>query len=141
MRLGLTARLCRSLAKVAICAFLVTSTTTAEAQIGVTKSQADWIVVAIVAIGAGVGIGVYIAFHHGHSLKGCAVSGPGGLELQNKGDGQTYALQGEVAAIKPGEQVRVSGKPEKKTAGASPQFIVEKLNKDYGSCKVVPAAT
>jgi hypothetical protein len=87
VRLRMTTRLCSFLAKVAICVFLVTSTATAEAQIGVTKSQADWIVVAIVAIGAGVGIGIYIAFHHGHSLKGCAVAGPGGLELQNNGDG------------------------------------------------------
>ena len=43
---------------------------------GVTKSDAVWIGIAVAAIGAGVGIGIYYAFHHGHSLTGCAVSGP-----------------------------------------------------------------
>lgn len=73
--------------------------------------------------------------HHGHhSLRGCAVSGPNGLQLRNRGDQQTYALTGEVASIKPGEQVRVSGRKQKKSGAAPPQFLVDNLTKDYGSC-------
>ena len=49
------------LAMVAACALLVTATDTAKAQIGVTKSHADWIVVGIAAIGAGIGLGIYFA--------------------------------------------------------------------------------
>ena len=122
------------------CALALTATAPANAQSstpigGVTKSDAAWIVVAIAAIGAGIGIGVYYAFHHSHSLSGCAVSGTNGLELQNKGDQQTYALVGAVSAIKPGERIRVSGKKVKKPAGPPPQFLVEKLSKDYGACR------
>ncbi|MGB6690302.1 MAG: hypothetical protein WBE76_20910 [Terracidiphilus sp.] len=127
------------LAKVAICALLVTATAPAKAQSGgpiggVTNSDAAWIGVAVGVIGVGIGIGVFYALHHGHSLSGCAVSGSNGIELQNHGDQQTYALIGEVSAIKPGDRVRVSGKKEKKNSGVTQQFLVEKLNNDYGVC-------
>jgi hypothetical protein len=46
---------------------------------------------------------------------------------------------GEVAAIKQGERVHVSGKKEKKTAAATRQFQVDKLSKDYGACPMKPA--
>ncbi len=128
----------RSILAVAVCVLLVSTTGTAKAQIGVTKNQADWIGVGVAAIGAGIGIGIFYAIHHGRSIDGCAVSGPNGLEVQNRGDQQTYALIGEVAGIKPGDRVRVSGKKEKKKAGAPQQFLVEKLSKDFGSCKAQP---
>jgi hypothetical protein len=128
------------LAMVAACALLVTATDTAKAQIGVTKSQADWIVVGIAAIGAGIGLGIYFAVRpHGHSLTGCAGSGPDGPELVSENDQQIYALTGELAGIKSGERIRVSGKKEMKKASAPQQFLVEKLNKDLGACKAQPA--
>lgn len=103
-----------------------------------TQSDVVWIGVAIGAIGAGIGIGIYFAFHHGHSLNGCAISGANGLEIKNRGDDQTYSLVGAVSAIKPGDRVRVSGKKAKKSAGSAPQFVVEQLSKDYGACVVKP---
>jgi hypothetical protein len=126
------------LAMVAVCALLVSTAGTAKAQF-VTRTQADWIIVGIAASGAGIGAGVFYAFHHGHSINGCTLAGPNGLELQNRGDRQTYALMGEVADIKPGDRVRVSGKKKKKEAGAPQHFLVEKLSKDFGSCKAQPA--
>jgi hypothetical protein len=128
------------LATVIVCALALTATAPANAQIGgVTSGDAIGIGIAVGAIGVGIGIGVYYAFHHGHSLTGCAVSGTNGLELQNKGDQQTYALVGEVAAIKPGDRVRVSGKKKKKPAGSTPHFLVERLSKDFGPCPGKPA--
>ncbi|MGO9775595.1 MAG: hypothetical protein ACLPM3_03285 [Terracidiphilus sp.] len=132
-------------ADVAVCALLITATAPANAQSntpigGVTKSDAVWIGVAVAAIGAGIGIGVFYAVHHGQSLNGCAVSDSSGLKLQNHGDQQTYALVGEVAGIKPGDRVRVSGKKAKTSDGSAQQFVVEKLTKDYGACKVQTAA-
>jgi len=128
----------RILAMVAACALLLAATATAQPQSGtiggVTGGDAVAIGVAIAVIGAGIGFGVFYAVHHGHSLDGCAVSGANGLELQNRGDQQTYALIGDTAGIKPGERVRISGKKEKKSGGAHPQFLVEKLNKDFGAC-------
>src|SRR5664279_893945 len=126
------------LATVIVCALALSTTAPATAQsgsqIGISKSQATWIIVGIGAIGAGIGVGVYYAVHHNHSLTGCAVSGANGLEIQNKGDQQTYALVGQVDAIKPGERIRVSGKRARKTAGPVPQFLVERLSKGFGPC-------
>jgi len=131
------------LAMVAACALLLTATATAQPQSGtiggVTGGDAVAIGVAIAGIGAGIGFGAFYAVHHGHSLDGCAVSGANGLELQNRGDQQTYALVGDTAGINPGERVRISGKKEKKSRGAHPKFLVEKLNRDFGPCKAQPA--
>jgi hypothetical protein len=129
---------------VAVCALLTTSVAAANAQFTfgdpLSKGQVVGILVGIGVGGAAIGVGVYYAVHHGHSLNGCAVSGPGGLALQNRGDLQTYALVGEVSAIKPGDRIRVAGKKEKKNSGVPQQFLVEKLNKDYGSCTAAPAS-
>lgn len=101
-----------------------------------TSTDVAWIGVAIGAIGAGIGIGIYVAIRHNHSLTGCAVSGANGLQIQSQGDQQSFALIGEVAGIKSGDRVRVTGKKVKSNAGAPRQFLVEKLGKDYGACKV-----
>jgi hypothetical protein len=130
------------LRKLALYALLVTPALTASAQSGgcciggVTRGDAKAIEIGVIAGGAAaVGFGIYFAVHHGHhSLRGCAVSGPNGLQLRNRGDQQTYALTGEVASIQPGEQVRVSGRKQKKSGAAPPQFLVDNLTKDYGSC-------
>ena len=138
MRLHLTGHR-KILAKVVICALVLTAATRpAKASIP-THTDIVWIGIAIGAIGAGIGIGIYYAVHHGHSLTGCTVSGPGGLELQGHGDQPTYALVGDLAGIPTGERVRVAGKKAKAVSGAAPQFIVEKLGKDYGACKALPA--
>jgi hypothetical protein len=133
------------IAEVAACALLIAAIAPATAQSstpigGVTKSDAVGIGVAVAALGVGIGIGIYYAVHHGHSLNGCAVAGSSGLELQNRGDQQTYALVGEVAEIKSGDRVRVSGKKVKQVGNGARQFVVEKLTRDYGACKVQPAA-
>jgi hypothetical protein len=123
-------------AKVAICALLVTAAAKPAKAEFITAGQVAWIGVAIAAIGAGIGIGIYYAVRHNHSLTGCAVSGANGLQLQSEGDQQSYALMGDVAGIKSGDRVRVSGKKGKSHAGAPRPFLVEKVGKDYGVCKV-----
>jgi hypothetical protein len=94
------------------------------------------ITVGLAAIGAGIGIGTYVAVHHNRRLVGCAVGGPSGLQLRTSGDPQPYALVGEVSAIKQGDRVRVSGKKSKRSGDGPRQFLVEKLEKDYGACDV-----
>jgi hypothetical protein len=42
-----------------------------------------------------------------------------------------------VASVKPGDRVRVSGK--KKASGGVQPFLVEKVSKLLGACKVQPA--
>lgn len=101
-----------------------------------TKTDVVLVGVAVGAVGAAIGVGVYYAVHHDHSVTGCAASGPNGLQLQTQ-DNQIYTLIGNIAAIRPGERVRASGKKRKST-GASQEFLVEKLSKDYGACPVRP---
>jgi hypothetical protein len=139
------ARLQSVFTKVAICALFVTATATARAQsgggcLGPCKGELVAIVVGIGAGGAALGVGIYYATHHNRSLTGCATATPDGLRLQTEGDHQTYALLGDTAAVKPGERVRVSGKRQKRGAVGTQSFLVEKVAKDFGVCKALPAA-
>jgi hypothetical protein len=102
--------------------------------IGPSNGEVAAAIAGIAAASAGIGIGVFYAVHHGHSLKGCAVSGSSGLELTSEGDHETWALVGEVNAIKPGNRVHVSGKKERTASGNPRQFLVEKVSKDLGPC-------
>jgi hypothetical protein len=111
----------------------------AEASIP-TGGQVAWIGVAIGAAGAAIGIGIYYAVRHNRSVTGCAVSGPNGttangMTLTSESDKQTYALTGDVAGIKPGDRVRVSGKKSKQKFAGVQQFLVEKVSRDFGACR------
>ena len=115
----------------AACTVALTATRPANAQY-ITKSDVAEAVGAVVGVGAVIGVGIYFAVHANHSVTGCTVAAANGLELQQ--DQQTWSLVGSVAAIKPGERVRLSGKKQKKNVGAPRPFLVEKLARDYGAC-------
>jgi len=72
------------------------------------------------------------------SLHGCVSSAQNSLFLLNEGDRQTYDLVGDTTPVKAGQRVKVSGKKRKDTSGKR-YFLVEKLSKAYGVCKVSPA--
>lgn len=72
------------------------------------------------------------------NLQGCVSSAPNSLVLLNEGDRQTYDLVGDTSPVKAGQRVKVSGKKKKDTSGKR-YFLVEKLSKAYGACKVSPA--
>jgi hypothetical protein len=133
---------CSSLAKALVCTLLAVSTATLRAQIGyqVTKGTETKVALGIAGAGALIVVGVYFAIHHGHSLTGCAVSDSNGLQLQSQGDQQTYRLVGGVAEIKPGDRIHVSGKKQRANTAVPREFLVEKLNKDFGPCKVAANA-
>ena len=107
----------------------------AEGEI-VSNGQIAGGVAVIAAVGVGIGIGVYFAVNHGHSIAGCAHSGQDGLQLTTESDKQTYTLTGDVAAVKPGNRVRLSGKKKTDKTTGIHQFQVEKVSKDFGSCGV-----
>lgn len=90
----------------------------------------------IAAVGAGIGIAIYAAAHHKHRLNGCAIVTPTGLTLMNRGDRQAYGLVGEISEIQQGDRVRVSGKKSTGNGKMPRQFLVEKLERDYGACGV-----
>ncbi|HEY5382693.1 MAG TPA: hypothetical protein VIJ65_10580 [Acidobacteriaceae bacterium] len=99
--------------------------------------------VAVVIVGAVVLIEVN---HSHHTLKGCVLSGPSGLELRTD-DQKSYVLTGTTANIKAGDQVGLHGSRVKHSKGSpgDPTFIVEKMKKNYGPCKAFatppPSAT
>jgi hypothetical protein len=103
------------------------------------KTDAIEILVAAVAIGAALGVGIYFLVRQSPSISGCAASRADGLTLRNEGDQQTYSLIGDTAGIKAGDRIKVSGKKKKKDPSGKHDFLVEKLKKDYGACKVSPA--
>jgi len=138
------------LARVMICVLVVTTSESGQALrshpsstgFGFAPTKGEWAAaIAVVAVvGVGVGFGIYFAVHHGHSLTGCAATTPDGLQLVTDGGNQTFALNGDVAGIKAGDRVRVSGKKDKKAGGAAQPFVVSKLSRDFGPCRVLHSA-
>ncbi len=121
-----------------LCTFLFTSTRTAKADIGPTQGQVVLIFVAVAAIGAAIGVGVYYAVRKAPSLTGCTSSTVTGVTLLNEDNQQVYMLMGDTALLKTGEHVRVKGKKKKDSFG-KPAFLVDKVAKDFGPCKVASA--
>jgi hypothetical protein len=107
--------------------------------IGPSTGEIVGIAVGIVAAGAAIGVGIYFAVKHSHSMTGCALSTTDGMTLTTESDKQTYALIGDVAGIKPGNRIRVSGKKSKEKSGSTSQFLVEKVSKDFGRCDGGPS--
>lgn len=92
---------------------------------------------AIAGAAAVVGVAGYLIYRGTHkhaSIQGCIATEEGGLSLKNEKDKKTYALEGDSAWLKAGQQVALSGKKTKDPAGKL-TFQVQKLAKDYGECK------
>ena len=95
-------------------------------------------------VGAVAATSVVLGVQHAHhTLKGCVVDTPAGLELHTKGGQGAYVLGGSTGGIKAGERVSLHGKREKQKKGsvAAPQFKVEHENKDYGPCPLPVGAS
>jgi len=103
------------------------------------KAGASLITVALVGTFSGIGAGIYFAVQHAHTVKGCVIDDPNGLSLQLQ-NGKTYVLLGATTNIKADERIKVTGTRRKKIPGLTdePTFVVEKLDKVYGSCSVAP---
>lgn len=130
-------------AVLAFCAMFAFAIKPAKAQsglgsLGPTKGRVAGIAIVVAAAGAAACIGIYYAVRHDRNVTGCAGSGPNGMTLTSDSDRHTYTLTGEVAAVKRGDRVRVSGKKIKQKSAGTRQFIVEKVSRDLGACIVDP---
>jgi len=127
-------------AALAVCLFAWASSP-AEAQTDLQdlgRKDAIGVVVGGAAILAGVGIGVYlIVQHNNHTISGCAAAADDGLQLQ-AGGGQALVLMGNIADLKPAERLRLHGRKLKKDAAGRQVFLVERVEKDFGSCNAPP---
>jgi hypothetical protein len=99
------------------------------------------VVAALVTTVALIGTGVYLGIQRAHTVKGCVSDNPDGLLLQTQ-DGKTYVLLGATTNIKADQRIKVRGTKRKKIDGVTdqPSFVVEKLDKVYGTCPVAPIA-
>ena len=103
------------------------------------KAKATLATAAVVGAVAVIGVGVYVAIQRAHTVTGCVTDDPNVL-LLHTGDGKTYVLLGATTNIKADTKIRVRGTKRKTIPGVidQPSFVVEKLNKTYGSCSVTP---
>ncbi|MGB6686252.1 MAG: hypothetical protein WBE76_00250 [Terracidiphilus sp.] len=109
-------------------------------QIGPSSGEVIGAAVGIAAVIA-VGTVVLVDVHQSHhTIKGCVTSGPNGLEVLNDKDKKTYTLTGVTANVKVGDVIQVHGSKEKKDSAGNRDFVVEKLGRDYGQCKVESAS-
>jgi|HubBroStandDraft_5_1064220.scaffolds.fasta_scaffold206688_1 hypothetical protein len=97
------------------------------------------------AIGAVIVVGtvVLVKVHNSHhTIRGCVISGPDGLEVRNESDQKTYALTGAQTSVKVGDIVKINGTKEKtrKDSAGNEDFVVTKMSKDYGPCKAALAS-
>jgi hypothetical protein len=92
-----------------------------------------------VGVVALIGVGVLVIIQQAHTVKGCVSDDPSGLRLHTQ-DGKTYVLLGATTNIKADTRIKVRGTKRKKINGITdqPSFVVEKLDKVYGSCSVAP---
>ena len=101
-----------------------------------TRTQVALSSAGIAAVLVGTTVGVTLAVqHHNHTLRGCVSSDADGFKLRTP-DTMVFSLKGDTTGMKAGEKMSLHGSKKKKAKGdtTAQVFLVEKLNKDYGSC-------
>ena len=95
-----------------------------------------------ILVGAAVGTVVLVELHHNsQTIEGCVTAGQNGIQVQNLKDKKIYTLAGATASTKVGDIVRLHGDKEKQSKGGDPTFVVEKVTRDLGPCKLDPTPT
>lgn len=99
---------------------------------------------AIIGVGAVITVGtvVLVKVHNSHhTIRGCVTAGPDGIQVRNKGDKKVYTITGATAGVKVGDVVKVHGNKERhhKDSNGGEEFVVQKINRDYGPCEVASA--
>ena len=115
---------------------------TPQQQIGPTKGEVIGAAVGVVAV-ITVGTVALVEVHNSHhTIKGCVLTGPGGLQVQDMNNTHIYNISGVTPDVKVGDVVRLHGNKQKQIKGDPGQgFVIQKINKDYGACKVAAAPT
>lgn len=87
--------------------------------------------------GAAAGVAItYLVLRNRGTIVGCVEpSSAGKMKLMNEKDKNTYALlASNDVTLAPGQRVALRGKKSKDSSG-EPVFQVQKLAKNYGTCK------
>ena len=131
----------RIIAMVALASFLLCGATAPEGCAPQPQPSHTGEEVAVVGIPVAIAVGVIVlvAVHSDHhTLRGCVSMGPKGLQVRTDGDAKTYNLIGVTANTRVGDVVKLHGSKEKKDSNGDRAFVVEKMTKDFGPCKVQP---
>ncbi|HEY4008950.1 MAG TPA: hypothetical protein VGM11_02280 [Acidobacteriaceae bacterium] len=126
------------LTPVVLCAATNGSCNTSNERVGPSTGEVVGVGVAAVAVVAAVIIIPIEVNKSHHTLKGCVLSTPAGLELRTT-DNKTFALSGTTTDIAAGNTLRLHGnhqKHSKDTAGDQ-VFLVQKMQKNYGPCQAL----
>jgi len=128
-------KLCSRLTIALVCLLFLADTSKADAQIAPSGKQAAGIFAALIGAVVGVGVGVYFLVRAPHNITGCVSTAGGNLQLSDEKSTNRYLLEGDSAALQPGERVRVNGKPGKDSQKRR-TFFVHKVSRKLGSCTV-----
>jgi hypothetical protein len=110
---------------------------TSNQSLGPSEGEVIGAAVAVVGVVV-IGTVVLVEVHNSHhTIKGCVTMGPSGLQVEDSGNQKIYTVTGVTTGVKVGDVVRLHGNKEKKKKGDPDQgFVIEKISKDYGACKV-----
>lgn len=131
----MTKKLCSRLTIILVCLIFLADTSKADAQIAPSGKQAAGIFAVLIGAVVGVGVGVYFLVRAPHNITGCVGADGGNLQLSDENSASLYLLEGDVAALQPGERFRVNGKPGKDSQKRR-TFFVRKVSRQLGSCGI-----
>ena len=96
--------------------------------------------IAVVAVAAVITTVVIVDVHEHHTVKGCLISGPNGLQIQETSDNKNiYSLEGASTNLNVGDLVRLHGnRGPKVKKGEVQTFKVTEIKKNYGACPTGP---
>jgi hypothetical protein len=117
-----------------VCFVLLAHSSRADAQIAPSGKQAAGIFAVLIGAAVGVGVGVYLLVRAPRNITGCVSNDVNGMQLTDEKSTNRYLLEGDSAAVSPGQRVRVHGKPGKDSSRRR-TFSVEKISRNYGACK------
>lgn len=105
--------------------------------IGLSKGQADAIVIGVVAVGVAAVVVTVVLIKRSQSktVTGCVSNSPNGLILTDAKDKQIYTLFGDTSTAKPGDEITLRGKKIKPTAVNPHALAITKMKKDFGACQ------
>jgi hypothetical protein len=115
-----------------VCFVLLAHHSKADAQIAPSGKQAAGIFGVLIGAAVGVGVGVYLLVRAPRNITGCVSNDANGIQLLDERSTNRYLLEGDSAAVVPGQRVCVQpGKDSSKRK----TFSVDKVSKNYGACK------
>ena len=102
---------------------------------GVSTGEIAGIVAGVVVSAVVVAVVLFRHSAKSRTITGCVVAAQNGFTVANEKDQRIYALSGNIAAVKPGERMRLQGHKIDPSADTTLGWQVSQVQKDYGACQ------